>query len=221
MSKKAVILLSGGMDSAVCMAIARDAGYELYPLTVNYSQKNQYEIKSAKKLSRFFGAKKHIVMKIDLGKFGGSALTGDIQVPHVEEENCVPITYVPARNLVLLSVAVSWAEVIGAGSVFIGANVRDYSGYPDCRLDFLRHFEKAADLGTRKETRVTIRAPLINMSKRKIISEGLRLGVDFSMTSSCYEPALDGSACGECTSCRIRDKGFLEAENYSKEAENE
>jgi len=207
--KKAVILLSGGMDSAVCLAIAKEQGYECCTLSVNYGQRNQFELKASRALSESFGASKHLEINLDLRSIGGSALTSDeIDIPYSETKG-IPVTYVPARNLIFLSIASSWAEVIGADSVFIGANVRDYSGYPDCRSDFLKSFEKALDLGTKKETRITVKAPLIKMSKAKIIQEGIRLGVDFTKTSSCYDPGENGEPCGKCASCRIREKGFM------------
>jgi 7-cyano-7-deazaguanine synthase len=208
--KKAVILLSGGMDSAVCLAIAKEQGYNLYTMTFDYGQRNKVELESAAELSRYYNAAEHKKMNIDLRSIGGSALTDDIDIP-VEETKGIPVTYVPGRNLIFLSFAVSWAEVIGADSVFIGANVRDYSGYPDCRSDFLKNFEKTADLGTKKGTRIYIKAPLIKMSKARIVKEGKRLGVDFSITSSCYDPSENGDHCGVCDSCRLRDKGFKEA----------
>ncbi|MBN2406537.1 MAG: 7-cyano-7-deazaguanine synthase QueC [Elusimicrobia bacterium] len=209
--KKAVILLSGGMDSAVCLAIARETGYNIYTLTFDYGQRNRVEIDKARCLAEKYGSEKHLEFGLDLRKIGGSALTDDIEVPRGISQD-VPVTYVPARNLIFLSVAVAWAEVLGAGSVFIGANVRDYSGYPDCREDFLKSFEKTAGLGTKKETKVSVKAPLIKMSKAMIVREGRRLGVDFSVTSSCYDPDDAGAECGTCESCRLREKGFVEAD---------
>ncbi|MFH1414460.1 MAG: 7-cyano-7-deazaguanine synthase QueC [Elusimicrobiota bacterium] len=208
--KKAVVLLSGGMDSAVCLAIAAERDYVPYTLTFDYGQKNRFEIEAAARLSKMIGAREHMKMDIGLGKFGGSALTDDIDVP-AEESEGVPVTYVPARNLVFLSLAAAWAEVIGAGAVFIGVNMRDYSGYPDCRREFIKSFEKTAGLGTREETDIVIETPLIEMKKSEIYKEGLRLKIDFSMTSSCYDPLPGGSECGKCDSCRIRQKGIEEA----------
>ncbi len=209
--KKAIVLLSGGMDSAVCLAIAKEQGYSLYALTFDYGQKNRHEIEAAEKLAEGFNVEKHMKMDLDLRKIGGSALTDNIEIPK-EDTKDIPSTYVPARNLIFLSVAVSWAEVLGADLVFIGANIVDYSGYPDCRMDFLESFEKTAGLGTKKQTRIQIRAPLMKMSKAGIYKEGKRLGIDFSKTSSCYEPGSDGVSCGECASCRLREKGIKEAE---------
>ena len=209
--KKAVILLSGGMDSAVCLAIAKNLNYECNTLTVDYGQKGRFELKAAEKVASFFNVKKHLKLTVDLRSIGGSALTDDIEIQN-KETNGVPVTYVPARNLIFLSLAVSWAEVLGADSVFIGTNVRDYSGYPDCRQDFLESFEKTALLGTKKSTKILIKAPLIRMSKARIIKEGKKLGVDFSLTSSCYFPSSDGTPCLKCESCKLREKGFREAE---------
>ncbi len=209
--KKAVILLSGGMDSAVCMAMAKEQGYRLFTLTFDYGQRNRHEIKLAENLAKSYGVEKHMKMEVDLRKIGGSALTDDIEVPETETKG-IPVTYVPARNLIFLSISVAWAEVIGADSIFIGANVRDYSGYPDCKHDFLKNFERTADLGTKKETKIYIKAPLIKMSKAKIIREGKSLGVDFTRTNSCYNPGPDGEPCGKCVSCKLREKGFRKTE---------
>ncbi len=210
--KRAVVLLSGGMDSAVCAAIASEQGYETHALIVDYGQKNRHEIKAAEKLADIYCREK-LVMDINLSKIGGSVITGDCEVTSDDSSDGVPATYVPARNMIFLSVAVAWAESIKAGSVFIGANVRDYSGYPDCRQNFLRSFEKTADLGTRKKTKIKIKAPLLRMSKAAIVKKGRRLGVDFSATSSCYNPSVQGNACGVCESCIIRNRGMREAEN--------
>ncbi len=208
--KKAVVLLSGGLDSAVTAVIAKEQGYEIYALTVDYGQRSRAELKAASLLAQSMDAQ-HILMKVELDKIGGSALTDmGIDVPS-EEIDGVPITYVPARNLIFLSLALSWAEVLGGQAIFIGANVKDYSGYPDCRADFLNSFQKTGMLGTKKETQVSIEAPILNMSKAKIVKEGHRLGLDFKLTSSCYSPLEDGSACGKCASCILRKKGFEEA----------
>ncbi|MFC2061530.1 7-cyano-7-deazaguanine synthase QueC [Elusimicrobiota bacterium] len=207
--KKAVVLLSGGMDSAVCLALAEEQGYVVYAITYNYGQRNIYEIEAAKELARIYKVEEHMEFNVDLRKIGGSALTDDIEVPGSETEGA-PVTYVPARNIVFLSIAAGWAEVIGADTVFIGANVRDYSGYPDCRPGFLESFETAVNQGTKDETQITIKAPLINMSKAQIVEEGRRLDVDLSITRSCYDPGPGGEPCGKCDSCRLREKGFKE-----------
>ncbi len=221
MVKKAVILLSGGLDSAVCLAIAKNLKYECYSLTVDYGQKSRFELKAAERISAFFNVKKQLKLLVDLRGIGDSALTTDAECPlpsemFTEKPKGVPVTYVPARNMILLSLAVSWAETLGAESVFIGANIRDYSGYPDCRLDFLKSFEETAMLGTKKSTKILIKAPLIRMSKAKIIKEGKKLGVNFSLTSSCYFPSEEGAPCLKCESCRLREKGFREAEEKAK-----
>jgi 7-cyano-7-deazaguanine synthase len=187
--------------------MAAEQGYQLHVLTFDYGQRNRYEISAAEKLAAGYGVSAHMRMKLDLRQIGGSALTDNIDVPGYEEEG-IPVTYVPGRNLIFLSIAVSWAEVIGAEAIFIGANVRDYSGYPDCRLNFLKSFQRTADLATRKTTNIVIKAPLINMSKARIVDEGRRLGIDFTATSSCYDPLEEGRECGVCSSCRIRAKGF-------------
>ncbi|MFW6172740.1 MAG: 7-cyano-7-deazaguanine synthase QueC [Elusimicrobiota bacterium] len=208
--KKAVVLLSGGMDSAVCLSKAKQDGYEIYALTVDYGQKSRHEIEAAKRIAEKEKVSSHLIMKVDLREIGGSALTNDdIEVPEEGSEG-VPVTYVPARNLIFLSLAVSWAEVLGAEAVFIGANVRDYSGYPDCREEFLKSFEKTAALGTKGKTRISIKAPLLNRTKAEIIEQGKRLNIDFNITSSCYNPGLNGEPCGKCESCQIRKRGFEE-----------
>ncbi len=202
--KKGVILLSGGLDSAVCAALAVEEGYRIFTITFDYGQKNRQEIKAARRVSDTLGACGHKLFNLDLGQIGGSALTdSSIDVP-LREGSGIPVTYVPARNLIFLSVALSWAEVLGAEALFIGANVRDYSGYPDCRKEFLKSFEKTAGLGTKDETRVKIKAPLLFLKKKEIVSEGNRLGLDLSITTSCYRPLPDGGPCGLCDSCRIR-----------------
>lgn len=209
-NKKAVILLSGGMDSAICAAIAREQGFELFALTLDYGQRSREELAAAKRLAESMKAE-HIVMRVEIDKVGGSALTDrSIDVPSTDSKG-IPVTYVPARNLIFLSLALSWAEVLEAQCIFIGANVRDYSGYPDCRADFLRSFQETANLGTKRETKVSIKAPLLNMGKAKIVEEGKRLGVDLKLTTSCYSPRDDGTSCGKCESCRLRSKGFEEA----------
>ncbi|MEA3506138.1 MAG: 7-cyano-7-deazaguanine synthase QueC, partial [Elusimicrobiota bacterium] len=188
-TKKAVVLLSGGMDSAVTLLLARQADYKIYALTFDYGQKSRFEIESAKKIANEYGIAEHVILKLDLAKFGGSSLTDRAMDVPSGETSGVPSTYVPARNLIMLSVAVSWAEVLGTSAVFIGVNVRDYSGYPDCRKSFLDSFEETAGLATKKETKIAVQAPLILMSKAKIAETGRDLGLDFSITSSCYNPA--------------------------------
>lgn len=211
MSKKAVILVSGGLDSATVLAMAVDRGYECYALSMDYGQRHRIELNRAEKVSVANGAKEHRVVRIDIGNFGGSALTDrDITVP-TEETGDIPITYVPARNTVFLSVALGWAEVLEASAIFIGANAVDYSGYPDCRPEYIEAFQTLANLATKTgvegET-ISIEAPIISLSKAEIIKEGVRLGVDYSLTISCYNPRTDGKICGECDSCRIRHAGF-------------
>lgn len=216
--KKAVLLLSGGLDSATCLALAREQGYEVYALSFRYGQRHSHELAAAKSVAAALGAKEHKIADIDLRLFGGSALTDDIAVPKDRSDSeiasGVPITYVPARNTIFLSFALAWAEVLGAWDIFIGVNAVDYSGYPDCRPEFIAAFEYMANLATAAvgEGRTfAIHTPLINLSKAEIIREGLRLGVDYDMTLSCYDPSDDGKACGHCDSCRLREKGFREA----------
>ncbi|MEJ2567596.1 MAG: 7-cyano-7-deazaguanine synthase QueC [candidate division WOR-3 bacterium] len=218
MSKKAVVLLSGGIDSATTLAIAKDSGYEVYAVSFNYGQRHVFEIRAAKKIAKKIGVEKHLVMNIDLSSFGGSALTDKINVPKGQKVEDIgkkiPVTYVPARNLIFLSLALGWAEVLGSTDLFIGVNAVDYSGYPDCRLEFIEAFEKAANLGTKmgvEGKRITIHTPLISLSKSEIIEKGIDLGVDYSLTHSCYDPDGKGRACGRCDSCLLRKKGFKEA----------
>ncbi len=211
MTKKAVILVSGGLDSATVLAMAIDQGYECYTLSMDYGQRHRIELDRAKKVSAANGAKEHRVVRIDIGNFGGSALTDrDINVP-TEESDDIPITYVPARNTVFLSAALGWAEVLEAKAIFIGANAVDYSGYPDCRPEYIEAFQNLANLATKAgvegET-IRIEAPIIHLTKAEIIAKGLALGVDYSLTISCYNPRTDGKICGECDSCRIRAEGF-------------
>ncbi|MFO0389613.1 MAG: 7-cyano-7-deazaguanine synthase QueC [Alphaproteobacteria bacterium] len=217
--KKAVVLLSGGLDSATTLAIAKTAGYEVYALSFSYGQKHSHELESAKKVANILGVYQHRTMTIDLAAFGGSALTDDaISVPKdrkVDTAKDIPVTYVPARNTIFLSFALAWAEVLGAYDIFIGVNALDYSGYPDCRPEFIEAFEKMANLATaagvkEKARHLTIHTPLIAMSKAEIIKKGLSLGVDYSITTSCYDPMPDGSACGHCDACQLRLKGFYE-----------
>lgn len=214
----AVVLLSGGLDSAVSLAAARAEGFRAHALSVDYGQRHAHELACAARIARSLGAERHAVVKIDLRAIGGSALTDDaIDVPShggAPRTANIPPTYVPARNMTLLSVAVGLAEVVGARDVFIGVNAVDYSGYPDCRAEFVRAFERAAALGTRAGDSgepVRIRTPLIDLSKAEIVRLGARLGVDFALTSSCYAPDARGRACGVCDSCAIRRRGFEEA----------
>jgi 7-cyano-7-deazaguanine synthase len=215
--KPAVVLLSGGLDSATTLAICRKAGFEPHALSFDYDQRHRLELEAAKQVAASLGARDHRVAKIDLRVFGGSALTADIEVPKdtlPRDATDIPITYVPARNTIFLSYAVAWCEVIGGADIFIGANAIDYSGYPDCRPEFISAFEQVARVGTKagvEGTEFRIHAPLISMSKAEIIRKGIELGVDFSLTHSCYDPAADGLACGRCDSCRLRLAGFREA----------
>lgn len=215
-SGEAVILLSGGLDSATVLAFALDAGYRLHAMSFRYGQRHAVEIEAARRVARAFDVRDHIIVDIDLRAFGGSALTSDIDVPKdrspAEIGEGIPITYVPARNTIFLSYALAWSEVIAASDIFIGVNAVDFSGYPDCRPDYIEAFEHMANLATRGAvegtTPVRIRAPLMDLSKRDIISLGSRLGVDYGLTSSCYDPAADGVACGHCDACRLRLDAF-------------
>jgi 7-cyano-7-deazaguanine synthase len=216
---KAVVLSSGGVDSTTVMAIVRAEGYELYSLSFRYGQRHVVEVEAAEKVAAFFGARKHLVLDIDLRIIGASALTDEIEVPKGRNERemkeGIPITYVPARNTIFLSYALAWAEVLGASDIFIGVNAVDYSGYPDCRPEYIAAFENMANLATKAgiqgKTRIRIRTPLIHMSKAEIIRRGLELGVDYGITHSCYDPSQDGNACGQCDSCVLRKKGFRKA----------
>lgn len=218
MSNKAVILLSGGLDSTTCLAIAKNQGFDLNALTLNYGQRHDFELKSAQKIVDHFKIKNHSVVNINLAQFGGSALTDEIDVPKDRSESemtDIPITYVPARNTVFLSLALAWAETLNAFNIFIGVNVLDYSGYPDCRPEYIAAFEKTANLATKAGVsgeRFKIHTPLINMKKSEIILNGLKLGVDYSLTSSCYDPLKNGTPCGHCDACILRLKGFQEAD---------
>jgi 7-cyano-7-deazaguanine synthase len=214
--KHAVVLLSGGLDSATALAIAIDQGHEAYALSFDYDQRHKIELEAARKVAKALGAKKHIIAKIDNRIFAGSALTTGAAVPKKRQEigTGIPVTYVPARNTIFLSHALAWAETIPASHIFIGANALDYSGYPDCRPEFIAMFEMLANIGTKtgvEGMRFQIHAPLIKMSKAQIIQKALELHVDLSLTHSCYDPAPDGRACGECDSCQLRRKGFREA----------
>ncbi len=211
----AVVLLSGGLDSATVLAIARSEGYTCYTLAFDYGQRHRVELDRARAVSAALGAVRHITLNLDLTAIGGSALTDDIAVPKEGVVEGIPVTYVPARNTVFLSVALGWAEVLGARDIFIGVNAVDYSGYPDCRPEFIRAFEAMANLATKagvEGARIRIRTPLIDMTKAQIIRTGVELGVDYGLTSSCYDPSPSGVPCGACDSCRIRAKGFADAE---------
>ena len=211
--KKAVVLLSGGLDSMVCAALAREAGFEVLALTVDYNQRHRVELAAADAIAARL-ADRHIVLPLDLTAFGGSALTGDADVPKSGVGEGIPVTYVPARNTIFLSLALAWAEAAGAGDIFIGVNALDYSGYPDCRPEFIAAFEDLANRATREgvEGRAfTIHAPLQAMSKADIAREAQRLGLDAGLSHSCYDPAADGAHCGMCDACRLRAKGFAEA----------
>ncbi len=212
--KKAIVLSSGGIDSTTAMAIAKAENYELYSLTLDYGQRHKIEIESAKKAADFFCVKEHKIIVIDLKKIGGSALTDNIDITTDNPSDEIPVTYVPARNTIFLSIALAWAEVIGSNDIFIGANIVDYSGYPDCRPEYLEAFEKVANLGTKagiKGGKIKIHAPLLRMSKAEIIKKGIELGIDYSITWSCYNPRAGCKACGKCDSCKFRLKGFREA----------
>ncbi len=215
---KAVVLLSGGLDSTVTAAVARDQGYELYCLTVAYGQRHRVEVERARAVAKAVGATDHVVLDVDLRVFGGSALTGETAVPkdrnHRERSAGIPVTYVPARNTIFLSLALAYAEAKGARAIYFGANVLDYSGYPDCRPEFIKAFEAVARLGTKMGTgdqAIEIRAPLLMLSKAEIIRRGQALGVPFELTHSCYDPDAQGIACGRCDSCLIRREGFRQA----------
>jgi len=215
----AVVLLSGGLDSTTTLAIARDQGFAAHALSFRYGQRHQIEIEAARRVANRLGVAQHLIADIDLGLLGGSALTADLPVPKGrsagEMEQGIPVTYVPARNTIFLSFALAWAEVLGGTDIFIGVNAVDYSGYPDCRPEFIEAFERMANLATRAgvegRTRFRIHTPLLNLSKAEIIRRGLELGVDYSLTFSCYDPDERGRACGQCDACRLRLKGFSEA----------
>jgi 7-cyano-7-deazaguanine synthase len=216
--KRAVVLLSGGIDSTTTLAVAVAEGYETYALSFHYGQRHQIEMEAAQRVATSLGAKAHRIAKIDLRVFGGSALTDDVAVPRQRSEteiaHGIPITYVPARNTIFLAYALAWAEVVPADDIFIGVNAIDYSGYPDCRPEFIKAFEKLANVGTKggvEGRHFDIHTPLIELSKAEIISKGVKLGIDFSLTHSCYDPTGGGLACGECDSCILRLKGFREA----------
>lgn len=215
MARRAVVLYSGGLDSTTCLAIARQEGYEPYAMSFAYGQRHTVELEVAKANARHLGAVDHLVVEFDLRRVGGSALTADIPVPKEGVGSDIPATYVPARNTIFLSFALGWAEVLGAFDLFIGVNALDYSGYPDCRPEYIAAYEAMANLATRAGVegtgRFTIHTPLLRLSKADIIRMGLSLGVDYGRTHSCYDPTGDGLACGLCDSCRLRLKGFAEA----------
>lgn len=215
----AVVLVSGGLDSATALSIALADGYEVFALSFSYGQRHEWELEAAKKIAAHAGVREHRIIRIDLRAFGGSALTSDVEVPKGrpldEIAEGIPVTYVPARNTIFLSYALAWAEVLGAGDIFLGVNALDYSGYPDCRPEYIEAFERMANLATKAavlgEQRIRIRTPLIALTKAEIIRRGVELGVDYTLTSSCYDPSPAGEACGECDSCILRQKGFREA----------
>jgi len=217
--KNAVILLSGGLDSTTVLAIAKHEGFTPYALSFRYGQRHLVELESAQRVAAALGVAEHVIADIDLRRFGGSALTADLAVPKGRDPAAmgegIPITYVPARNTVFLSFALAWAEVLGAGDIFIGVNALDYSGYPDCRPEYIAAFERMANLataaGVQGRQRLKIHAPLIDLTKAQIIRRGLALGVDYGLTSSCYDPGADGRPCGQCDSCQLRAKGFAQA----------
>ena len=213
--KKAVVLLSGGLDSATTLAIARNRQFECYTLSVDYGQRHRSELEAAKKVAQSLGSQTHQVIKLDLATFGGSALTDhSIKIPTSGESTNIPVTYVPARNTIMLSLALAWAETLDSQDIFVGVNAVDYSGYPDCRPEYIMAFENMANLATKaaiEGKKLTIHAPLMHLTKKEIIQEGIALGVDYSLTVSCYQADELGRACGVCDSCRIREAGFEES----------
>ncbi len=216
---RAVVLLSGGLDSATTAAIARSRGFEWFGLSVDYGQRHRFELEASRKVAKALGARDHIQVDVDLSRIGGSSLTADIAVPKDRDEASmstgIPVTYVPARNTVLLSLALGYAEVLGAADLFVGVNAVDYSGYPDCRPEYLEAFERLANLATKAGVEGSlafkIHAPLVHLTKAEIIRTGVSLGVDYSLTHTCYDPDLEGRACGHCDACTLRLKGFAEA----------
>lgn len=217
-TRKAVVLLSGGLDSTTCLAIAKNEGFEPWAISFRYGQRHEAELNCAKQVAEALAAARHIVVDIDLRQFGGSALTGEIDVPKNQNVQQIggeiPVTYVPARNTVFLSLALAWAETVGTGDLFIGVNALDYSGYPDCRGEYIEAFAKMANLATKAAVEgtapVTIHTPLIDLTKAQIIRRGLELGIDYGLTTSCYDPADDGASCGGCDACLLRLHGFAE-----------
>jgi 7-cyano-7-deazaguanine synthase len=215
---RAVVLLSGGLDSTTTLAIAQNEGFDAYAMTFRYGQRHAVEIEAARRLAARMGVADHVIVSIDLRVFGGSALTSDVDVPKDRPLDAmasgIPITYVPARNTIFLSFALAWAEVLGANDVFLGVNALDYSGYPDCRPEYIEAFQKMANIATRAgvegRQRLTIHTPLIHLTKAQIIERGMQLGVDYGLTTSCYDPAPGGEACGRCDACLLRLKGFAE-----------
>lgn len=219
MARKAVVLLSGGLDSATCLAIARGQGFETYALSFDYGQRHHFELQAARQVAASLGVVAHQVVTFDLRAFGGSALTSAIEVPKgrspEEMSRDIPVTYVPARNTIFLSFALAWAEVLDSSDIFIGVNALDYSGYPDCRPEYIRAYQNMANVATKAgvegRQKLEIHTPLISMTKAEIIRAGLRLGVDYGLTRSCYDPSAQGYPCRECDSCLLRAKGFAEA----------
>ncbi|MBN1627578.1 MAG: 7-cyano-7-deazaguanine synthase QueC [Deltaproteobacteria bacterium] len=217
--EKAIVLSSGGIDSTTVMAVARDRGFDIFSLSFFYGQRHAFELKAAEKVADFFKVERHMTADVDLKRIGGSALTDNIDVPKSRDEQTmareIPVTYVPARNTIFLSYALAWAEVLECSHIFIGVNAVDYSGYPDCRPEYIRAFEKMANLATKATVEgrlhITIDTPIINLTKAEIITLGHSLGVDYSITHSCYDPSPEGLACGLCDSCVLRRKGFNEA----------
>jgi 7-cyano-7-deazaguanine synthase len=218
LSRPAVVLLSGGLDSTTALAIAKEEGFECSAMSFRYGQRHSFELTAAERVAARMGVRDHVIVDINLRQFGGSALTSDIEVPKgrstSEMSEGIPVTYVPARNTVFLSFALAWAETLGAQDIYIGVNVLDYSGYPDCRPEYIKAYEAMANLATRAgvegHQRLTIHTPLIQMTKAEIIARGLQLGVNYALTSSCYDPGVDGRPCGGCDSCLLREKGFAE-----------
>ena len=216
--RKAIMLLSGGLDSATVLAIAKAEGYDVHALTIRYGQRHDIEIEAAQRVAESIGVSKHLILDIDLRAIGGSALTSDIHVPKGRSIETmaagIPVTYVPARNTIFLSLALAWAEVLGAWDIFIAVNALDYSGYPDCRPEYIASYERMANLATKAAIeggqRYTIHTPLIDLTKAQIIKKGIELGVDYGLTSTCYDPSRDGVACGDCDACQLWLKGFAE-----------